>query len=61
MKRFMAQTIEKGQLAGFTERQSRHLATLYGTNVDQVFAIPFEAHTAITTYSYVQITYAIDS
>ncbi|QNK86686.1 glycerol-3-phosphate dehydrogenase/oxidase [Sporosarcina sp. resist] len=61
MNRFMAQAIEKGQLAGFTERQSRHLATLYGTNVDQVFAIPFEANTAIPRILYVKLRYAIES
>ena len=60
LKRFMAQAIEKGQSVGFSERQSRHLAALYGTNVDQVFAIPFEAHTAIPRILYVKLRYAID-
>ena len=61
MNRFMAQAIEKGQSAGFSEQHSRHLATLYGTNVDKVFAIPFEAHTAIPRILYVKLRYAIDS
>ncbi|CAM3174263.1 glycerol-3-phosphate dehydrogenase/oxidase [Filibacter tadaridae] len=60
MDRFMAQAIEKGQAAGFTERQSRHLAALYGTNVDQVLAIPYEAHTAIPRILYVKLRYAIE-
>ncbi|MEK5070940.1 glycerol-3-phosphate dehydrogenase/oxidase [Sporosarcina sp. FSL K6-1508] len=60
LKRFMVQAIEKGQSVGFSERQSRHLAALYGTNVDQVFAIPFEAHTAIPRILYVKLRYAID-
>ena len=60
MNRFMSQAIEKGQSVGFTERQSRHLAALYGTNVEQVFAIPFEAHTAIPRILYVKLRYAID-
>lgn len=60
MNRFMAQAIEKGQSVGFSEQHSRHLATLYGTNVDKVFAIPFEAHTAIPRILYVKLRYAID-
>lgn len=61
MKRFMAQAIAKGQAAGFSEQQSRHLAALYGTNVEQVFAIPYEAHTAIPHILYVKLRYAIDN
>ncbi|MBO0603439.1 glycerol-3-phosphate dehydrogenase/oxidase [Sporosarcina sp. E16_3] len=60
MNRFMAQSIEKGQSVGFSEQHSRHLATLYGTNVNKVFAIPFEAHTGIPRILYVKLRYAID-
>ncbi len=61
MKNFMAEAIEKGQSLGFTEQESRHLAALYGTNVDQVFAIPFEAHTSMPRILYVKLRYAIEN
>lgn len=61
MKRFMSEAIEKGQSHGFPEQESRHLAALYGTNVDKVLAIPFEAHTAIPRILYVKLRYAIDN
>ena len=61
MKRFMTEAIEKGQSLGFTEQESRHLAGLYGTNVDQVLAIPFEAHTTMPRILYVKLRYAIEN
>lgn len=61
MKSFMSKAIKKGQSLGFTEQESRHLAALYGTNVDEVFAIPFEAHTGMPRILYVKLRYAIDN
>lgn len=61
MKRFMSEAIEKGKSLGFTEQESRHLAALYGTNVDQVFRVPFEAHTAMPRILYVKLRYAIEN
>lgn len=58
--RFMAQAIKKGQSVGFSKQHSRHLATLYGTNVDKIFSIPYEVHTAIPRILYVKLRYAID-
>ena len=41
-KRFIQQSVERGQALGFTEREGRHLAALYGSNVEKVFTIPYE-------------------
>ncbi|WP_153720859.1 glycerol-3-phosphate dehydrogenase/oxidase [Sporosarcina cascadiensis] len=59
-QRFIRQAVERGQAAGFTERESRHLAALYGSNVDQVFAIPYEPATDMPRILYVKLRYAIE-
>ncbi len=58
--RFMDQAVKRGQLLGFTERESKHLAALYGTNVDEVFMIPYDENQAMPRILYVKLRYAIE-
>ncbi|WP_301107084.1 glycerol-3-phosphate dehydrogenase/oxidase [Sporosarcina sp.] len=59
-KRFIREAVERGQALGFTERESQHLAALYGSNVDKVFAIPYEPATQMPRILYVKLRYAIE-
>lgn len=59
-KKFIKQATERGQEYGFTEQQSRHLAALYGANVDKVFKIPYESVTDMPRILYVKLRYAIE-
>lgn len=58
--RYMEQAVNRGQLLGFTERESRHLASLYGTNVDEVFTIPYDENQSLPRILYVKLRYAIE-
>ncbi|AXI01151.1 glycerol-3-phosphate dehydrogenase/oxidase [Sporosarcina sp. PTS2304] len=57
---FIGQAIERGRKLGFTERESKHLAALYGSNVDKVFNIPFEPVSDMPRILYVKLRYAIE-
>ncbi|WP_153730381.1 glycerol-3-phosphate dehydrogenase/oxidase [Sporosarcina obsidiansis] len=59
-QRFIQTAIERGQALGFTERESRHLASLYGSNVEKVFTIPYEPATDMPRILYVKLRYAIE-
>ena len=59
-KRFIQQSVERGQALGFTEREGRHLAALYGSNVEKVFTIPYEPVTDMPRILYVKLRYAIE-
>ncbi|MBE1555355.1 glycerol-3-phosphate dehydrogenase/oxidase [Sporosarcina limicola] len=60
MKSFMGKAMEKGQTLGFTELESRHLAALYGTNIDQVLSLANEIHPIIPRLLYIKLRYAIE-
>ena len=58
--RFFNQAVSRGMLLGFTERESRHLAALYGSNVDRVFTIPYDASESMPRILYVKLRYAME-
>lgn len=59
--RFIQEKTKRGMEQGFTEQESRHLAALYGSNVDKVLAIPYEPATDMPRILYVKLRYAIES
>lgn len=58
--RYFNQAISRGMLLGFTERESRHLAALYGSNVDKVLTIPYDKSESMPRILYVKLRYAIE-
>lgn len=58
--RYFQQAVSRGMLLGFTERESRHLVALYGSNVDQVFTIPYDKSQSMPRILYVKLRYAIE-
>lgn len=59
--RFIQEKTKRGMEHGFTEQESRHLAALYGSNVDKVLAIPYEPATDMPRILYVKLRYAIEN
>ena len=58
--RYFRQAVSRGMLLGFTERESRHLTALYGSNVDKVFTIPYDSSQSMPRILYVKLRYAIE-
>ncbi|PIC86734.1 glycerol-3-phosphate dehydrogenase [Sporosarcina sp. P20a] len=58
--RYFNQAVSRGKLLGFTERESRHLAALYGSNVDKVLTIPYDESESMPRILYVKLRYAIE-
>ncbi|PID04476.1 MULTISPECIES: glycerol-3-phosphate dehydrogenase/oxidase [unclassified Sporosarcina] len=58
--RYFNQAVSRGMLLGFTERESRHLAALYGSNVDKVLTIPYDKSESMPRILYVKLRYAIE-
>lgn len=58
--RFFDQAVSRGKLLGFTERESRHLAALYGSNIDHVLTIPYDESETMPRILYVKLRYAIE-
>ncbi|PIC83295.1 glycerol-3-phosphate dehydrogenase/oxidase [Sporosarcina sp. P1] len=58
--RYFNQAVNRGMLLGFTEQESRHLAALYGSNVDKVLTIPYDESESMPRILYVKLRYAIE-
>lgn len=58
--RYFNQAVNRGMLLGFTEHESRHLAALYGSNVDKVLTIPYDESESMPRILYVKLRYAIE-
>lgn len=60
MKTFLKKKIAEGESIGLSQEESRKLAVLYGTNVDQVYAYVKEGHAVMPPILYAQLLYAIN-